>query len=102
MPLRLKPLLFWQFGDSWTHQSVGQQRPAFVPLSLGAWFTPRTHRVAQPRASCFDQCGLYIVGYGTEAALPPDETEQLPDLEGYLKIASEPVWLRVRIVAIAR
>src|SRR5204863_122778 len=31
-----------------------------------------------------------------EAAVLPSELEQLPDLSGYLKPASSPVWLRVR------
>lgn len=33
----------------------------------------------------------------TEAAVLPSELEQLPDLAGYLKTASSPVWLRVRV-----
>jgi type IV secretory pathway TraG/TraD family ATPase VirD4 len=33
----------------------------------------------------------------TEAAVLASELEQLPDLTGYLKTASSPVWLRVRL-----
>jgi hypothetical protein len=33
----------------------------------------------------------------TEMAVLPSELEQLPDLAGYLKTASSPVWLRVRV-----
>jgi hypothetical protein len=33
----------------------------------------------------------------TEAAVMPSEIEQLPDLEGLLKFASSPQWLRVRL-----
>jgi type IV secretory pathway TraG/TraD family ATPase VirD4 len=33
----------------------------------------------------------------TEAAVLPAELEQLPDLSGYLKTASSPVWLRVTV-----
>ena len=33
----------------------------------------------------------------TEAALLASELEQLPDLAGYLKTASSPAWLRVRL-----
>ncbi len=33
----------------------------------------------------------------TELAVMPSEIEQLPDLEGYLKFASHPHWLRVRV-----
>ena len=32
-----------------------------------------------------------------EAAILPSEIEQLPDLTGYLKVASRPEWLRVRL-----
>ncbi len=34
----------------------------------------------------------------TEAAVMPSELEQLPDLHGYVKTASSPVWMRVRFV----
>jgi type IV secretory pathway TraG/TraD family ATPase VirD4 len=33
----------------------------------------------------------------TESAVLPSEIEQLPDLQGYLKIASQPGWKRVRL-----
>ncbi len=33
----------------------------------------------------------------TEYAVLPSELEQLPDLRGYLKLASSPVWKRVRV-----
>jgi type IV secretory pathway TraG/TraD family ATPase VirD4 len=33
----------------------------------------------------------------TESAVLPAEVEQLPDLQGYLKFASHPAWLRVRL-----
>jgi hypothetical protein len=33
----------------------------------------------------------------TETAVLPSELEQLPDLTGYLKTASYPVWLKVRL-----
>jgi type IV secretory pathway TraG/TraD family ATPase VirD4 len=35
--------------------------------------------------------------YVTEPAVMPSELEQLPDLSGYLKTASSPAWLRVRL-----
>jgi len=34
----------------------------------------------------------------TESAVLPAEVEQLPDLSGYLKFASHPAWLRVRLL----
>jgi len=33
----------------------------------------------------------------TEAAILPSQIEQLPDLEGYLKLASQPQWLAVKL-----
>jgi type IV secretory pathway TraG/TraD family ATPase VirD4 len=33
----------------------------------------------------------------TESAVLPSEIEQLPDLAGYLKLASSPSWARVQI-----
>ena len=33
----------------------------------------------------------------TETAVMPSELEQLPDLEGYLKLVSSPAWLRVGV-----
>jgi hypothetical protein len=35
--------------------------------------------------------------FSTEAALLPSEIEQLPDLAGFLKVASRPEWLRVTL-----
>ena len=35
----------------------------------------------------------------TESAVLPSEIEQLPDLQGYLKMASQPEWKRVRLTA---
>jgi len=36
--------------------------------------------------------------YATEAALMPSQLEQLPDLTGYLKLASSRSWQRVRLL----
>jgi type IV secretory pathway TraG/TraD family ATPase VirD4 len=33
----------------------------------------------------------------TESAVLPSEIEQLPDLKGYLKFASQPEWRRVKL-----
>jgi len=35
--------------------------------------------------------------HSTEPAVLPAEIEQLPDLAGYLKLASRPEWVRVRV-----
>ncbi len=37
--------------------------------------------------------------FGIESAVLPAQVEQLPDLAGYLKYASDPTWLRVRLDA---
>jgi type IV secretory pathway TraG/TraD family ATPase VirD4 len=37
--------------------------------------------------------------YSVEAAVLPSQVEQLPDLTGYLKYASDPMWQRVRLDA---
>jgi type IV secretory pathway TraG/TraD family ATPase VirD4 len=37
--------------------------------------------------------------FAVESAVLPSQVEQLPDLSGYLKFASEPRWLRVRLDA---
>jgi type IV secretory pathway TraG/TraD family ATPase VirD4 len=37
--------------------------------------------------------------YVTESAALPSQIEQLPDLQGYLKFASQPEWRRVRLTA---
>jgi hypothetical protein len=33
----------------------------------------------------------------TESAVLPSEIEQLPDLQGFLKFASQPQWMRVKL-----
>jgi hypothetical protein len=54
--------------------------------------TTWSHRSGAWRAnsSCSEQ-------FATESALLPSEIEQLPDLAGYLKVASRPEWLRVSL-----
>ena len=37
--------------------------------------------------------------FAVESAVLPSQVEQLPDLSGYLKIASDPKWLSVRLDA---
>lgn len=62
--------------------------------------------VIRPTVSRTRRSGLFVephhsVSRGeqhvTEAAVLPAEVEQLPDLSGYLKFASQPAWLRVRL-----
>jgi hypothetical protein len=40
--------------------------------------------------------------YNVQSAVLPSEIEQLPDLTGYLKLASAPEWRRVRLDAVRR
>jgi hypothetical protein len=36
---------------------------------------------------------------GAQSAVMPSEIEQLPDLTGYLKLASRPEWLKIQMRA---
>jgi hypothetical protein len=42
-------------------------------------------------------CVTHSEHHCTEAAVMASEIEQLPDLQGYLKLASSPSWRRVNI-----
>jgi type IV secretory pathway TraG/TraD family ATPase VirD4 len=62
--------------------------------------------VIRPTVSRTRRSGLFVephrsVSRGeqhiTETAVLPAEVEQLPDLNGYLKFASYPAWLRIRL-----
>ena len=53
---------------------------------------PPGHRVAWVRSSHSEHLNV-------EPAVLPSEIEQLPDLAGYLKLASDPQWQRVRLDA---
>jgi type IV secretory pathway TraG/TraD family ATPase VirD4 len=62
--------------------------------------------VIRPTVSRTRRSGLFVephrsVSRGeqhiTESAVLPAEVEQLPDLAGYLKFASHPAWLRIRL-----
>src|SRR5882762_8421971 len=61
------------------HTSRGRDRES--------WFTARGAR----RSTSVSEQRV------TEMAVLPSELEQLPDLTGYLKAASSPVWLRVKV-----
>jgi type IV secretory pathway TraG/TraD family ATPase VirD4 len=60
-------------------------RPTVSRTRRGGLFAEPGHSV-----SCGEQ-------HVTESAVLPAEVEQLPDLQGYLKFASHPAWLRVRL-----
>ena len=64
-------------------RSISRSREAGGGFGAGARGGRRTLQVSEQQV--------------TEAAVLPAEIEQLPDLEGYLKTAASPLWLRVRL-----
>jgi type IV secretory pathway TraG/TraD family ATPase VirD4 len=56
--------------------------------------TSRSRRLTEVLGSISKSQHLSI-----EAAVLPSQVEQLPDLAGYLKLASDPAWVRVRLDA---
>jgi Type IV secretion-system coupling protein DNA-binding domain/Toxin SymE, type I toxin-antitoxin system len=65
-----------------TETSRGLSRPTFLSGSGGSYVSDSvTHR------------------HVTEATVMPSEIEQLPDLVGFLKVASSPAWMRVAFTA---
>ena len=58
-------------------------RPQVTRGRTGGWFDQPRHSVSRGEQ------------HVTEAAVLPAEIEQLPDLHGYLKVASRPEWRRV-------
>jgi hypothetical protein len=60
-------------------------RPTISRTRRSGFFTDRHHSVSRGEQHI------------TEAAVLPAEVEQLPDLSAYLKFASQPAWLRVRL-----
>ena len=60
-------------------------RPTISRTRKGGFFAEPGHSVSRSEQ------------HVTEAAVLPAEVEQLPDLSGYLKFASHPAWLRIRL-----
>ncbi len=60
-------------------------RPTISRTRKGGFFAEPGHSVSRGEQ------------HVTEAAVLPAEVEQLPDLTGYLKFASRPAWLRIRL-----
>ena len=60
-------------------------RPTISRTRKGGFFAEPGHSVSRGEQ------------HVTESAVLPAEIEQLPDLSGYLKFASHPAWLRVRL-----
>ncbi len=57
----------------------------------------QTHRARRPRSRAeIDRAQFGVsVRHVTEQAVMASELEQLPDLHGFLKVASNPAWMRV-------
>ena len=70
---------------------------AFASRLIGEREVVRLHESQSTRSDDFSISRTRSEQHVTESAVLPSEIEQLPDLEGYLKIASEPVWVRVRL-----
>ena len=65
--------------------------------ALGAREVVRLHESQSARSDDFSISRTRSEQHVTESATLPSEIEQLPDLEGYLKVASEPMWAGVRV-----
>jgi hypothetical protein len=72
-----------------------------VALGQPPWRAAAYPTVSRTRRSGFFTDPHHSVSRGeqhvTEPAVLPAEVEQLPDLAGYLKFASHPAWLLVRL-----
>ncbi len=68
-------------------RSISRSRGGLGGFGSGARGAQRSMQVSEQRV--------------TEAAVLASQFEQLPDLEGYLKTASSPVWLRLRLRRVA-
>lgn len=71
---------------------------SFASRLIGEREVVRQHETQSTSSRDFGVSRTRSEQHVTESAVLPAEIEQLPDLEGYLKIASEPVWVRVKIV----
>jgi type IV secretory pathway TraG/TraD family ATPase VirD4 len=70
---------------------------AFASRLIGEREVVRMHESQSTRSDDFSVSRTRSEQHVTESAVLPSEIEQLPDLEGYLRIASEPTWLRVKL-----
>ena len=57
----------------------------------------RVHESRSRRGGSWESSRTLSEQHVTEAAVPPSDIEQLPDLSGCLKLASSPSWRRVQI-----
>jgi len=77
--------------------SEGGGTSRFVSRLIGEREIVRVHQSRSRSPKEWRSSGTSSEHHVTEAAVLPSEIEQLPDLQGYLKLASSPSWRRVRI-----
>ena len=80
--------------------SEGGGTARFASQLIGEREVTRTSRSATRRATELFGSRTLSESAGAESAVMPAEIEQLPDLQGYLKCASQPAWRRVRLDAV--
>ncbi len=79
--------------------SEGGGTARFASQLIGEREVLRTSVSKSRRATEFWGSTTHSQQFAVESAVLPSQVEQLPDLAGYLKFASEPQWLRVRLDA---
>ena len=82
-----------------TYCSSGKaiQEPRFASRLIGEREIVRIHESRSTRPGTWQASKTRSEQHLTESAVLPSEIEQLPDLAGYLKLASSPRWARVQI-----
>jgi type IV secretory pathway TraG/TraD family ATPase VirD4 len=69
----------------------------FASRLIGEREIVRIHESRSTRPGTWQASKTWSEQHVTESAVLPSEIEQLPDLAGYLKLASSPSWRRVQI-----
>jgi type IV secretory pathway TraG/TraD family ATPase VirD4 len=82
--------------------SEGGGTAGFAAKLIGEREVLRTTESRNSRPTQFFDSVSRSEQYNVELAVLPSQIEQLPDLAGYLKNASEPQWRRVRLDAVRR
>jgi type IV secretory pathway TraG/TraD family ATPase VirD4 len=79
--------------------SEGGGTARFASQLIGEREVMRTALSKSRRATDLCSSVTYSQQLSVESAVLPSQIEQLPDLAGYLKLASDPTWLSVRLEA---
>jgi len=79
--------------------SASEQRGTarFASRLIGEREIVRIHESRSTRPGTWQASKTRSEQHVTESAVLPSEIEQLPDMAGYLKLASSPSWRRVQI-----